>query len=78
MLLGQRLGVPHCDRNSFVGKPGPDPRPRDLEPKLAVLEIDPGSSVVNRLRLTVDVATPPPMRIARRFHDPAYRQATPN
>src|SRR6266699_858354 len=70
--------MPRSDRDVLLGQPGPDPGPCELEPKLAVLEIDPGSPVSGRRRLPVDVATPPPMRVAGRLHDPADRQTAPN
>jgi len=71
----RRAGTrPRC----LFGEPGPDPGPGDLEPKLAVLEIDRGSAVIGRRRLSVDVAAPPPMRVTGRLHDPADRQPAPS
>src|ERR1700691_2527642 len=69
-------------RTCQTDEPDPHPRPCNLEPCLAVVEINPGAALAAERQSAIGVAFPPPLRrVVRRpgtFHDPANRQTVPD
>lgn len=76
--LGKLFGVLGGGRNIVFCQGRSDPGSRELEPHLAVLEIDRGSPVAWRWTLAVDVAAPPPMSTMRLLRDSADRKSPPD